>query len=418
MTERAVDVVVQVAGVDVSAGRLWGHRRRGRESATFAYLADYLGDEKAYELDPALQLVSGSLQTPEGQPIFGAFSDSAPDRWGRRLIARAEEKRAKAQDQAPRSHGEFEYLLGVRDDLRQGAIRFRDAESGTYEAEEKEGVPFLLDLPELLSAAESVERDEATELELAALLRGGSSLGGARPKAHVIDADGRLSIAKFPSPNDSWDVIRWEAVAIELADRSAIHVPKADLDLVDGKAVLRVVRFDRSNDVRIGYVSAMTMLEASDGDQASYTDIGAVIELYSPQATEDLHELWRRIAFSVLISNTDDHLRNHGFLRTSSAGWTLSPAFDLNPDPRGEPKLLSTAIAGSDFRAELAPLLDAASSFRLNRDQALEVLAEVHAAVGGWRDAAEAVGLGESEIDRMTPAFEHAQAEAVAQLMT
>lgn len=190
-----------------------------------------------------------------------------------------------------------------------------------------------------MSAAGRVERDEADDPDLQTLFHGGSSLGGARPKAHVRDQQGRLGITKFPSPSkDDWDVMCWESVALSLARRAGISIPTFSLHQIDGRSVLIVDRFDRHRDQRIGYVSAMTMLEANDGDQGSYLEIADVIERKSVQAEVDLIELWRRIAFSILISNTDDHLRNHGFLRTSSAGWTLSPAFDLNPDPSPAPE--------------------------------------------------------------------------------
>jgi serine/threonine-protein kinase HipA len=406
-----VDVIVQIAGEDVLGGRLWLHHRLGRESATFAYAADYLAREDAYELDPALPLLAGPQQTAEGRAIFGAFSDCAPDRWGRRLIQRTERRRASREEATERSFGEADYLLGVRDDLRQGALRFRDPESGAYLADERTGVPDLIELPVLLQAAESMERDEASEEELRRLLRGGSSLGGARPKAHAIDREGRLAIAKFPRPADDWDVMRWEAVALELARASGIWVPPFELHEVDGKAVLIVDRFDRDGDLRIGYVSAMTMLEATDGDMGSYLDIAEAIEIHSARTEEDLRQLWRRIAFSVLVSNTDDHLRNHGFLRTSTAGWSLSPAFDLNPDPEPGPKTLSTAIDYDTDAARLDVLLDVAKHFRLGAEEAEATIGEVAAATGDWRSAAERAGIDRAEIERMAPAFEHEQAE-------
>jgi serine/threonine-protein kinase HipA len=406
-----VDVIVQIAGEDVLAGRLWLHRRRGRESATFAYAADYLAREDAYELDPGLPLVAGPQQTAEGRAIFGAFADCAPDRWGRRLIQRTERRRALREEATERSLGEADYLLGVRDDLRQGALRFRDPERGTYLADEQAGVPDLIELSALLRAAESMERDEASEEELRRLLRGGSSLGGARPKAHVIDREGRLAIAKFPRPADDWDVMRWEAVALELAQAAGIWVPPFECHEVDGKAVLIVDRFDRDGDLRIGYVSAMTMLEASDGEVGSYLDIVEAIEVRSARTDEDLRQLWRRIAFSVLVSNTDDHLRNHGFLRTSTAGWSLSPAFDLNPDPEPGPKTLSTAIDYGTDAASLKVLLDVAEHFRLGTEEAEAIVGDVAAATRAWRSAAERAGIGRAELERMAPAFEHEQAE-------
>jgi len=411
MAESEVDVIVQIGGEDVLAGRLWSHRRRGTESATFSHGAGYLAHPAAYRLDPLLVLSAGQQQTPAERPMFGAFSDCAPDRWGRRLIQRTEVHRVRREGGAERSFGESEYLLGVRDDLRQGALRFRDPARGVYVADEDTGVPHLLDLPQLLNAADRLERDEASETELRTLLRGGSSLGGARPKAHVLGEAGRLSIAKFPSAaSDDWDVMRWEAVALGLARASGIAVPDWSLHEIDGRAVLIIDRFDRASGLRIGYVSAMTMLEARDGDQGSYLDIVDVVETHSPHAGADLLQLWRRIAFSILISNTDDHLRNHGFLRTSSAGWALSPAFDLNPDPRAGPKYLSTAIDFDDTEARVETLMGVAEYFRLGPDAARAILGEVSGATSRWRAAAAQAGLDRRSIERMEPAFEHPQA--------
>jgi serine/threonine-protein kinase HipA len=418
MAETGVDVVVQIGGEDVLAGRLWSHRRRGSESATFSYTPEYLARRDAYELDPVLPLSAGQQQTPAGRPMFGAFTDCAPDRWGRRLIDRNEQHHARLHDGAERSFGEIDYLLEVRDDLRQGALRFRDPERATYLAHESVDVPPLLALPKLLAAAEHLERDEASEAELQTLLRGGSSLGGARPKAHVLGAAGRVAIAKFPSPsNDDWDVMRWEAVALTLARDAGVQVPDSTLHTIDGKAVLIVDRFDREQGRRIGYVSAMTMLEAADGDVGSYLDIAEVIERHSDRAAEDLRQLWRRIAFSVLISNTDDHLRNHGFLRASTAGWSLSPAFDLNPDPRPGPKALSTTIDYDSAAARIDMLLGVAELFRLTDDGAHGVLRDVSDATSRWRTVAQQVGLDRAAIDQMASAFVHEQAELAREIV-
>jgi len=206
LPDTIADVLVLVGDEELLAGRLWSHRRRNTESATFAYDAGYLAHPNAYALDPGLPLAAGQQQTAAGRPIFGAFSDCAPDRWGRRLVNRAEEHRVRNEGGgAERSFGEADYLLCVRDDLRQGALRFQDPETGAYLASEQIGVPQLVELSELLSASERMERDQATAAELQALLHGGSSLGGARPKAHVLDADGGIAIAKFPSPTaDEW----------------------------------------------------------------------------------------------------------------------------------------------------------------------------------------------------------------------
>jgi serine/threonine-protein kinase HipA len=410
MADREVDVLVQIGGDDVPAGRLWAHRRRGIESQTFSYSREYLARKGAYELDPSLPLVEGPQQTPEGRPIFGALSDSSPDRWGRKLIKRAERRRSERE--------ETDLLLGVRDDLRQGALRFRDPAGGAFLADDEVGVPAMLELPRLLGAAERVDLDDDDDDDLATLLRGGSSLGGARPKAHVVDAGGRVSIAKFPSPsNDEWDVMRWEAVALQLARDAGIAAAASILHTVDGRAVHLVERFDRAGERRIGYVSALTMLERADGEGGSYLEIADVIQRHSPRAADDLRELWRRIAFSILISNFDDHLRNHGFLRTSSAGWALSPAFDINPDPRPGERHLSTAIDFDETAARLDLLLEVAPEFRLEPAGALEAIGEISEATSRWRDAASAFQLADAELEQMAPAFEHDESEAARALL-
>jgi serine/threonine-protein kinase HipA len=213
-----IAVYVAVRERNLRAGRLYSHRHRGVESASFAYDDRYLADPEAYALDPALPLVTGALQTPVGHALFGAFSDCAPDRWGRTLIKRAEIARARLAGTAPLSMSEAEIFLGVRDDLRQGALRFRHSEKGPFLAVEDSGVPILTDLPKLLEIAERAESDSADYADLKRLLRAGSSLGGARPKAHVIDAAGRIAIAKFPSASsDTWNVMAWEKVALDLA---------------------------------------------------------------------------------------------------------------------------------------------------------------------------------------------------------
>jgi serine/threonine-protein kinase HipA len=417
MVEQPIRVSVQIAGEDIPAGRLWTHRRGRGESATFAYLPELLARSDAYALDPSLPLQAGNQHTAVGQALFGALTDCAPDGWGRRLVLRAEQHRAREDERAPRGLAEIDYLLGVRDDLRQGSLRLQAAREATYLAGGASGVPHLLNLPRLLHAAEELERDEPTAEDLRLLLDGASSLGGARPKAHVLDTVERLSIAKFPAPaGDRWDVIRWEEVALTLAQEAGITVPPHELHLIAGRPVLVVRRFDREPGRRIGYVSAMTMLGARDGEQGSYLEIAEAIEEHSPGAAGDLRELWRRIVFNVLISNTDDHLRNHGFLRLSTAGWSLSPAFDLNPNPEGEHKRLSTAIDERNTLASIASALEVADLFGLSQELARLIAGEVTRATDRWREVARATDLGGAEIDRMRPAFEHRQRELAREL--
>ncbi len=412
-----VDVFVAVGDRNIRAGRLYSHRRRNAESASFIYDDRYLADPRAYALDPALPLVSGSLQTPVGRAIFGAFADSSPDRWGRTLIQRAEQARAKAAATSPRALTELDVLLGVRDDLRQGALRYRLDDQSPFLTPDDSGVPVFADLPELLDIAARVERDAADYGELARLVRAGSSLGGARPKAHVLDRAGRVAIAKFPSvSSDAWDVMAWEKVSLDLASRAGVIVPGSQLIRAGHRHVLIVDRFDRNGQARVGYASAMTMLEADARQQRSYLEIADVIEERSRAATKDLHQLWRRIALSILISNTDDHLRNHGFLHDRGESWTLSPAFDLNPDPRPGLKYLSTAIDFAETRANIDTLLGVADYFRLQPAEALVVLGDVSRATGRWREVAAANGLKQTEIDVMEPAFEHPEADRARSL--
>jgi serine/threonine-protein kinase HipA len=405
-----VEVYVAVGEQNLLAGRMYPHQRRGIESASFVYSDRYLADPDAYALDPGLPLVTGTLQTPVGRALFGVFADSSPDRWGRTLIQRAERARAKATATAPRSMSEVDLLLGVRDDLRQGALRFRNNEQGPFLATEESGVPALTDLPVLLDIAARAERDTADYEDLRRLVRAGSSLGGARPKAHVLDAAGRVAIAKFPSDSsDTWNVMAWEKVALDLARDAGVTVPDSQLIRIGNRNVLVVDRFDRRGTARIGYASAMTMLEASDGYQRSYLEIAEVIEQRSTAVAAELRQLWRRIAFSILISNTDDHLRNHGFLHERGDSWILSPAFDLNPQPGSED--LSTAIDYTDTRASVDTLMSVADYFRLEASAALEVLAEVTRAVTRWRTVAKFHGLLQQDLNAMEPAFEHAEGE-------
>ncbi len=419
MADQQVEVCVEIDGETIRVGELWAHRRASKESATFSYDPDYIALPAAYAIDPSLPLVAGPQQTDREHKLFGAFSDCAPDRWGRRLIARNERRQAERQDRTERSFGEIDYLLGSRDDMRQGALRFRRPGGPTFLADERTGVPALVALPELLAAAERIERDEAVDDDLRALVRGGSSLGGARPKAHVIDGEGRPAIAKFPSPkNDDWDVMRWEAVALELAREAGIRVPRNNLVEISERAALIVDRFDRVGGLRIGYMSAMTLLEAIDGQTRSYLEIVEALETESASPTADMHELWRRVAFSILISNTDDHLRNHGFLRRSTAGWSLSPAFDMNPDPEPEPKHLNTAIEFEETEARIETLMGVAAYFDLDQRQAVAILREVYDATGEWRAVATAKGLSEAAANEMRPAFEHEQRRTAGRILS
>lgn len=412
----SAQVSVDIGAETVLAGQMYSHRSRGTESTSFTYEQSYLADPRAYALDPTLPLVSGTQQSPLNHRVFGAFSDSCPDRWGQRLIERAERRRAEADGSTPRSFGAFDLLLGVRDDLRQGAIRY--AVRGDFVADDVSGIPAMTDLPTLLSAADAVANEEDDAQSLALLLRAGSSLGGARPKAHVRDSNGRIALAKFPSPSDDWNVMAWEKVALDLAAAAGVWVPENQVVSIAGRDVLIVDRFDRRPDgQRVGYMSMMTALEATDGDVRSYVDIAEILEECSLNVNVELAQLWRRVAFSILISNTDDHLRNHALLHVRGDAWRLSPVFDVNPNPALGPAHLSTAIS-SDTRADIRDLLAIADLFRLSSTDARQILTEVQKHVSKWRTMAATHGLSKSAISAMAPAFEHAQADVTAELVS
>ncbi len=406
MTDR-LEVVVQRDGQDLPVGILYPSARRGNETATFVHHQSYLEDPQAHPLDPAMPLVAGHLPTPLGLTLFNALRDTSPDRWGRTLVTRLHRLEAEQQGVTPRRLTEIDFLLGVRDDLRAGAIRFRGDPEGPFLADADRGVPGLLELGALVAAADTIGSEDADITEVRALVRAGSSLGGARPKAHVRLADGRLAIAKFPSrAHDTWDVMAWEKVALDVAALAGVRTPPSELHTIDGRSVLIIERFDRAGDgTRIGYRSALTMLEAREGETRSYLDIAEAIEEHSVCASEDLAELWLRIVISILLSNTDDHLRNHAFLHAGRDTWRLSPAFDLNPDPSPGPLELSTAIDETSTEASVDLALSVAPAFRLDVIGAERILATARAAVSQWADIARAHGLDRDARDRMRPAF-------------
>lgn len=413
---RSVDVYTglpseagQVGREEVRVGRAFFAVSRRGVATTFRYESAYLAHKRAFPLDPALPLFEGAHAIADGLPY--CFTDCAPDRWGRNLIR----KRLQAADadagRTRRDVTEIDYLLGVTDLTRQGALRFTDTDSGTegpFLADDPD-VPKLLELPRLLHAAEQVELDEDDLSAVKELLDAGTgSLGGARPKASVRDGD-RILIAKFASPKDDWDVIAWEKTALDLAENAGLRVPRRRLQRVNGKAVLLLDRFDRADDgSRIPYMSAMSLLEARDGESSEYdyVDIAeALAEHGDVTITEDLRELWRRVAFSVAIHNTDDHLRNHGFLR-GRAGWTLSPVFDVNPNP-DIAKQREIGIGSAHARdEELEGLKASAATFGLKDERATEVLNEVFAATANWRQVAAGNGIAEREMNRMADAFD------------
>jgi serine/threonine-protein kinase HipA len=406
---REILVYVDIENAPALVGRLWTRVRSGKESATFEYDKTWLKSPYHFSLEPALTLGPAPHHTVQGRPLFGAIGDSAPDRWGRALIRRAELKQAEQEKRTPRTLFEADVLLMVDDESRPGALRFALAEGGPFLRESGETrVPPLLEIPKLLAAAEHVEDDVETAEEIKLLLAPGSSLGGARPKASVRDKDGSLAIAKFPHKSDTTKVELWEALALRLASKAGIQVPESRIETVAEKPVLLVRRFDRHGATRIPYLSAMSMLGAVDHEQRSYMEIADSLRRYGATASSDLRQLWRRIVFNILISNTDDHLRNHGFLYQGNKGWALAPAFDLNPVPVDvKPRILSTAIDVENATASIELALSVAEYFELKPSEARDVAAEVALVITKWQHEAKKVGISDSEITRMSSAFDH-----------
>lgn len=406
---REILVCVDIEKAPTFVGRLWTRVRSGKETATFEYDKSWLKNPYRFSLEPALTLGPAQHHTAQGRPLFGAIGDSVPDRWGRALIRRAELKLAEQEKRPPRTLFEADVLLMVDDEARPGALRFALTEGGPFLRESGESrVPPLVEIPKLLAATEHVEDDVETAEEINLLIAPGSSLGGARPKASVRDKDGSLAIAKFPHKSDAIKVELWEAVALRLASKAGIQVPESRIETVADKPVLIVRRFDRRGATRIPYLSAMSMLGAIDHEQRSYMEIADALRRYGAAAPSDLRQLWRRIVFNVLISNTDDHLRNHGFLYQGNSGWTLTPAFDLNPVPIDvKPRVLSTAIDIENSTASIELALSVAEYFDLKPSEAKGVAAEVGLVVAKWRDEAKKAGIPEAEIDRMSSAFDH-----------
>lgn len=389
--DSSLQVDVDVDGESVHVGTAHFTRRGRGVTTTFAYSPTYLSRPGAYAIDPALPLDVGRGHTT-GLP--GAFADSAPDRWGRRLIEKAWP--------GPASISEVDYLVGVSDHSRQGALRYRLPDAGGYVAVGHD-IPRLIDLRRLLHAADQVAaggrgHDEEEMHAVRELLDvGGTTLGGARPKASVIDDDGSLSIAKFPHPGDEWDVMAWEKTALDLAERAGLEVPPRRLTKIDGRSVLILRRFDRDGSRRLGYASAMTLTGLSDGDPGDYLDLAAAIADHSNQPDADLAAMWRRIAVFSAIHNIDDHFRNHGFLH-SPGGWSLAPAFDVNPNPDPN-KTRATSISGTASAAEeREALFEVAPYFGLTREAGTDVLAQVDQAVASWRTVATGNGIADHEL--------------------
>ncbi|KQX52481.1 MULTISPECIES: type II toxin-antitoxin system HipA family toxin [unclassified Ensifer] len=373
------EVHIDLHGRTRPIGLARSNRVRGAETIMFEYDRAWLEDPDRFSLEPALALTRGAFAPPAGLTTFGSIGDSAPDTWGRRLMQRSERRIAERDGRAVRTLAESDYL-----------------------------VPAFIELGRLLRITERILRDEETDEDLQLIFAPGSSLGGARPKASVIDQHGHLSIAKFPKETDEYSMETWEEIALRLADQAGIATPLHELIDVAGKKVMLSRRFDRDGTVRIPFLSAMAMMGARDGERGSYPEIVDALAEHGAQGRTDAHALYRRVAFNVLISNVDDHLRNHGFLWLGKVGWSLSPAYDLNPVPTDvKARVLTTNIDLDEGTCSLDLLEEAAGFFALTLAQARTILKEVATATATWRETAKVVGARSAEINRMASAFEH-----------
>jgi serine/threonine-protein kinase HipA len=409
--------------LETGSPTLMGHLRsiltRGKEVFSFTYDDAWLAMGNARQLDPELRLFSGpQYQSSSTRPNFGLFLDSSPDRWGRLLMQRREAARAREAGRPVRTLLETDYLLGVHDEQRSGALRFKERKTGDQwqSSDSSMRTPPWTSLRELANASWKIQDDSAIDDPhyrdwLRLLIAPGSSIGGARPKAGVADPSGDLWIAKFPGRSDERDIAAWEMLAHRLAVAAGLDVAPADIQTFgNGHRTFLTRRFDRvagsHGQRRIHFASAMTLLGYSDGDGhqagASYLEIVEFLTREGAQPAADLAELWRRIVFSIAIRNTDDHLRNHGFLLTDH-GWRLSPAYDLNPSPDGTG--LSLNISETDNALSFDLALEVAPHFRLKPQAAEDLLLEIRNTVRTWRDHAQHLAIPRHEQEIMAPAF-------------
>jgi serine/threonine-protein kinase HipA len=395
-------------------GKLFSQRVRGKEIFSFEYNETWLSTSQAkLYLDPNLGLFKGKQYLPEGRSNFGVFLDSAPDRWGRLLMRRREAWQAKLEGREEKLLFETDYLLGVFDGHRMGGLRFKLEQDGAFlNSHQKMATPPWTSLRELEYASLQLEKEDAINDPayakwLGMLIDPGSSLGGARPKASVLDEKGNLWIAKFPSSTDDKNTGAWEMVLHELAKVCGIHVPDARLLQFSGKHhTFLSKRFDRTKDKRIHFASAMTLLGYQDGadfhDGLSYLDIVAFIIQQGASVKADLEQLWRRVVFNILVSNTDDHLRNHGFLLTNN-GWQLSPAYDMNPNERGSGLTLN--ISENSNEQDISLALETAKYYKIKNEEAAKILNDMQCEMAKWRTVAKRLGISSGEMEQTKRAF-------------
>jgi serine/threonine-protein kinase HipA len=418
--KKSIYVYAHWLGIDnpLLMGTLHSDRLKGKEIFSFEYIEDWLQNGPSQLLDPSLQLYSGLHYLDEQHSNFGIFLDSSPDRWGRILMRRREAALARTENREERKLFETDYLLGVYDGYRMGALRFKLEKDGPFLNNNKDmASPPWTSLRELEQISLRLEEDDVTgDPEylkwLSMLMAPGASLGGARPKASIVDNDGGLWIAKFPSRTDQGDIGGWEIVTYELAIMAGINMAESKAQKFSSDYYTFLTkRFDRAtNGKRIHFASAMTMLGYTDGqdhiDGASYLELVEFIQSNGANVNQDLEQLWRRIVFSICVTNTDDHLRNHGFILTDE-GWILSPAYDINPVETGTGLKLN--ISDDDNSLDLNLAMDVSEFFRLSKKRATEIIEEVRIAVDNWKDVATKYGLSRTDQELKALAFKTAK---------
>lgn len=394
-------------------GVLYSEVIRGKEIFSFQYSDEWLNADFVQVLDPDLRLYQGKQYLNEGKDNFGIFLDSSPDRWGRLLMRRREAVLARIDKRTQNILYESDYLLGVFDEHRSGAIRFKTNAEGAFLNDNKDlAAPPFTTIKKLEQASLRIEQDELIDDPeyikwLNLLIAPGSSLGGARPKASVVDEKGNLWIAKFPSINDEKNIGAWEMVVHDLALKSGIDVAEAMIKKYSSKYhTFLTKRFDRNKSKRIHFASAMTLLGYNDGSDysqgVSYLELAEFIAANGARVNEDLEELWKRIVFNICVSNTDDHLRNHGFILTDK-GWILSPAYDVNPNERGTGLKLN--ISENDNSLELDLAMEVIEYFRLSEKKALKIISLLTKTVANWSEVAKKYKIPKTEQDFMQTAF-------------
>ena len=394
------------ADVPKPLGALYVDGMHGREVYSFEFQKEYLARKENVLLDPAIANFAGRQYAESGM-IWGFLADSCPDRWGRTLMKKREALLALQEGRKPRVLRESDFLLGVHDGGRMGALRFCIKTDGPFlDNDDTLAAPPWVALRELESATAALENEDENEVKwLNMLLAPGSSLGGARPKATVTAPDGSLWIAKFPSKHDESDVGAWEMVAHDLATECGLNTPPAKLaSFSKNGSTFLVKRFDRQGNRRVHFASAMTMLGKHDNDHdSSYLDIAGFLREGGAMHAKDLHELWKRMVFNMLISNTDDHLRNHGFLLTRQ-GWKLAPLYDVNPIPYGQDLSLGVTYEENTISLELA--YETAEFYGIKAKVARDEVKEMASIVQkGWQDKAQVYHISRSSIEKMAPAF-------------